>query len=256
MKYIISIVVLAILISCGTGKNVEKTEKNEIHKKWELSVIDGKEISRERPIYIELMKNNKVNGFIGCNQLIGNYIIENESQIKFSQLVTTRMACSETDMALESQVLELLNTTDNFTIVNGALQLNIGRRAPLATFYSMNDNEVVNKYWKLKKIGDNTIEMAANQEREHYFILRSYGTISGFAGCNQFNGQYELKSGNRISINENMAMTLKACPDVDVDESAYLKVFQQANNYSINGEILSLSAGEGAPLAIFEVVYF
>lgn len=30
--------------------------------------------------------------------------------------------------------------------------------------------------------------MAENQEKEQYFILKSDGTVSGFAGCNQFNG--------------------------------------------------------------------
>lgn len=256
MKYLLSILLVALAVSCKTGTKVKETDKNTIQKKWELSVLDGEQVSGNLPIYIELTEDNKVSGFIGCNRLTGTYTIANKSQIKFSQLGLTRMMCPEREMALESQVLELLNTTDNFTIDSGKLMLNIGRRAPLATFYEMSDSEIVNKYWKLVKLEGNPVQMAVNQEREQYFILRSDGSISGFAGCNQFNGQYELAKENRISFNENMAMTLKACPDVDVDESAFLKVFELTDNYTIDADTLILNAGERASVAIFEAVYF
>ena len=256
MKYTISILLATVLISCNTGNKVKETDKNTIQKKWELSVLDGEQIAANLPIYIELTEDNKVSGFTGCNRLTGTYVIENESQIKFNQLATTRMACPEMEMTLESKVLELLNTADNFTIDSGKLMLNIGRRAPLATFFEMSDNEIVNKYWKLIILEGDTVQMAINQEREQYFLLRSDGSISGFAGCNQFNGQYELSKGNRISINENMAISLKACPDVDVDESAFLKVFELTDNYTIDGDTLSLFVGKKPALAVFEAVYF
>ena len=145
MKYI-TILIVALFISCGTKNKVNEITKNTVHKKWELSVLDGKQVAGNQPIYIELTEDGKVSGFIGCNRLNGSYTIENETQIKFSQLGTTRMACPEMEMELEKEVLELLNTTDNFTLDDGKLMLNIGRRAPLAVFYEMNDNEIVNKY--------------------------------------------------------------------------------------------------------------
>ncbi|MDY0217387.1 MAG: META domain-containing protein, partial [Bacteroidales bacterium] len=76
------------------------------------------------------------------------------------------------------------------------------------------------------------------------------------AGCNHFNGEYELFEGNRISMNKNMAMTLMLCPDVDVDESAFLNVFELTDNYTIKDKILSLNVGKRMPLAVFKVVYF
>ena len=255
MKHLASIVLVALLVSCGTGNKVKETAKDTIYKKWELSILDGEQVTRNLPVYIELTEDNKVSGFIGCNRLTGTYTVENGSQIKFNQLGTTRMMCPEMEMALESQVLELLNTVDNFTIDSGKLMLNIGSKAPSATFSEMSDSEIVNKYWKLTKLEGEPVQMVANQEREQYFILRSDGTISGFAGCNQFSGQYELSDKNHISINENMAMTLKACPDVEVDESAFMKVFSITDNYTIGGDTLSLSAGEKVA-AVFEAVYF
>lgn len=257
MKNIVIVAALAaILASCGTGNKIPKVEQNDICNKWELSIIDGMPVTLDQPIYIELTNNNKVSGFIGCNNLTGSYTIENESQILFHDMGITRMSCPEMEMALEDKVLELLSTTDNFTITDGKLMLNVGRRAPLATFCKMSKDEIVNKYWKLVKLEGKTVEMDANQEREQYFTLRSDGSMSGFAGCNHFNGQYELTEGNRISIKQNMAMTLKACPDLNIDESAFLKVFELTDNYTIDGNTLNLNVGKRAPLAVFEAVYF
>lgn len=256
VKWIMGIVLVTLLVSCGTGKDVKNTDENAICAKWELSTIDGMPVTGNQAIYIELTADNKVSGFAGCNQLTGTYTIENETQIKFDKLALTRMACPEMEMELESQVLELLNTCDNFTIEDGKLMLNIGNGVSLATFCVMSDEEIVNKYWKLLELEGETVQMEDNQEREQYFILRSDGSFSGFAGCNYFNGQYELTEGNRISINDNIAMTLMACPDVDVDERAFMEVFELTDNYTIDGDILSLNVGKRAPLAVFEAIYF
>ena len=98
--------------------------------------------------------------------------------------------------------------------------------------------------------------MAPNQEREVYFMLKNEeNRVTGFAGCNMFNGTYTLEKGQRIRFSP-LAATLKACPDVDVNESELFQVFEQADNYSIQGDTLSLNVGRRAPLAVFQAVYF
>ena len=69
------------------------------------------------------------------------------------------------------------------------------------------------------------------------------------------NGEYTLEEGNRIRFS-NMAVTMKACPDVGVNEKEFLKVFELADNYTIQDDTLSLNVGRRAPLAVFEAVYF
>lgn len=123
-------------------------------------------------------------------------------------------------------------------------------------FIRETDNEIVNKYWKLKTLEGKDSKMTENQEREQYFILKSDGTVSGFAGCNQFNGQFEISDGNRIRFNENLALTMKTCPDADINESEFMEVFKLTDNYTINGDTLRLNVGRRAPLATFEAVYF
>src|SRR5690606_5081087 len=141
---------------------------------------------------------------------------------------------------------------------DGKLSLNKAKRAPLAEFKKaeMDNEPIVGKYWKLKTLEGQDVKMADNQEREIYFTLQSQeNRVTGFAGCNTVNGEYTLEEGNRIRFT-GMITTLKACPDVDFNESAFLKVFEIADNYTIVDDVLSLNVGRRAPLAVFEAVYF
>ena len=115
---------------------------------------------------------------------------------------------------------------------------------------------ITEKYWKLKTLEGREITMKKNQEREIFFMLKdSEHRVTGFAGCNTITGEYNLEEGNRIRFS-NMASTLRACPDVDINESEFLEVFKLADNYTINNDTLSLNVGRRAPLAVFEAVYF
>lgn len=117
------------------------------------------------------------------------------------------------------------------------------------------ENTITEKYWKLNTLEGKKISMAANQEREIFFTLKSEGNkVTGFAGCNSFSGEYTLEEGNRIRF-KNMAVTMMACPDVAVNESEFLEVFELADNYTIVNDVLSLNIGRRAPLAVFEAVY-
>jgi len=129
-------------------------------------------------------------------------------------------------------------------------------KAGKSVFIRFPENEIVNKYWKLKTLEGKPVAMAINQEKEQYFKLNSDGTMSGFAGCNQFNGHYKLSDGNRIRVNENLAVTMKSCPDVAINESEFLEVLKLTDNFTIKGDTLNLHVGRRAPLAVFEAVYF
>lgn len=119
---------------------------------------------------------------------------------------------------------------------------------------AITDDRIVEKYWKLKILDGQTIEMAENQEREMYFTLKAdENRVTGFSGCNTFSGSYALDNVNRIRFTH-MASTMKACPDVEVDEPKFLEVFELTDNYTVDGEMLSLNVGRRTPLAVFEVV--
>ena len=108
-----------------------------VEKHWKLIELNGVEImpnenQSNAPHFILKVENNRVIGHGGCNSINGGYIIETGNRIKFTQMISTMMACM--DMETESNFLRALNTVDNYTINNGVLSLNRARMAPLARF--------------------------------------------------------------------------------------------------------------------------
>lgn len=266
-KNIIGLTLLLItVIACNTSKKTQEPQEDAAtnlsdkelitHEKWILIELEGQKIphGKDQEIYFTLNSNeNRVQGFAGCNTFMGSYNLEDHNRIQFSKIASTRMACYDTPVA-ENEVLKIFELADNYSIKDNLLMLNIGKRSPLAIFRKAAP-EVTGKYWKLKTLEGQEVKMSEDQEREIYFILEANtNRIKGFAGCNTFNGSYTLEEGNRIGFSQ-IATTLKACSDLPVNESEFLKVFELANNYTINGDTLSLNIGRRAPLAVFEAVY-
>lgn len=258
-----------ILNSCGPTQNktimeTVDTAFSQIPTEtfWQLQTLEGKDYSnfknQGREIGFTLNKEgNKINGYSGCNNFFGTYKMEAGNRISFSSLGATKMACP--DVAFnENEFLEIFGLADNYTLSGNTLSLNVGRRAPLAIFRKVEKSTegITEKYWKLKTLEGKEVKMDKNQEREIFFMLKTEDNrVNGFAGCNSLMGTYTLEKGNRIKFSQ-MATTMMACPDLNINESEFLKVFELADNYSINGDELSLNIGRRAPLAVFEAVYF
>ena len=255
-KLAFSLLLVVILAGCETlEKNGTKTttDSEMLQSRWELTLLDGKTVLAEQPIYIELTPDNRVTGFVGCNRLTGSYRIEKGNQIRFLQLATTRMACPE--MALEARVLEMLAVIDKFVLDDGRLTLSGDDGTTIAAFTAMDEKTIVNRYWKLKTVDGKVVSMLENQEREQFFILRRDNTVTGFAGCNHFSGEYQLLKENQIRF-KTLATTMRLCPDVDLNEADFLNVFGLADTYTLDGNTLMLSQGGKEPLAVFESVEF
>lgn len=255
------------LYSCGptkTSNTLENpnttTSTNITGSYWKLETLEGKTIStlqeNKREIGFTLNESeNRISGFAGCNGFFGTYKIEEGNRISFSSLGATKMACPDTAFN-ENDFLKIFGSVDNYRITGDRLELNVGKRAPLAVFKRVvNDEPIVEKYWKLKTLEGKDVKMVENQEKEIYFTLKAEDNrVTGFAGCNTILGSYVLETGNRIRF-KNMGSTMMACPDVDFNEADFLKIFQIVDNYTINGDQLSLNVGRRAPLAVFEAVY-
>jgi heat shock protein HslJ len=139
-KIMLLSLIFFILLSCNSSKNESKeASKNEItNTYWKLKTLEGKEITssenKDKAIYFTLEnEKNSANGFSGCNSFSGEYTLEEGNRIRFTKFAVTMMACP--DVAFnEADFLKAFELADNYTINNGFLSLNIGRRAPLATF--------------------------------------------------------------------------------------------------------------------------
>lgn len=271
-KFTLLAFTLLLLMSCNDKDNNQPesipTQTDVIqhspieNTKWVISRLHGTIIpeneNKERVIHFILDPVTKsISGNAGCNSFTGAYTISKGNQISFSNLATTRMMCPDF-MVNEKDFLEVFKTADNFNIYKNQLMLNKAKRSPLAIFKNLDSisEQITEKHWKLIELDGAPIKMAANQEREIFFSLKTDDNrVTGFAGCNSISGTYQLKDGNGIHFTQ-LATTLKMCPDVTVNESAILNVFNTANHYIMSNDKLYLNIGNGTAIAVFEAVYF
>lgn len=139
--------VFVLGLSCNSSKGTPTasavTNKNETQQtlensKWVLSTLNGADVEEKliegQQIYFTLdAETHRISGNAGCNTFTGRYTIEEGYRIQFSELATTEMMCLKSKTN-ESQILAVFNTAQNYTLNTNVLTLNVGKRAPLATF--------------------------------------------------------------------------------------------------------------------------
>lgn len=87
---------------CGTY-----LEKYNLHDIWVLQSIDGANVAKsEKQPYLEFnLKEGKVFGFLGCNEVSGNALFY-KNAVQFPTLIATKMACR--NLKLEQSFLSVL----------------------------------------------------------------------------------------------------------------------------------------------------
>jgi copper homeostasis protein (lipoprotein) len=106
------------------------------NKKWMLFELRGKPVKTTGNLqegYIQfLAETGSFSGNNTCNNFFGQYQLIEGDRIRFGQAGSTLMACQ--DMKTQSQFMEVLQTADNYTLIDTVLSLNKARMAPLARF--------------------------------------------------------------------------------------------------------------------------
>jgi heat shock protein HslJ len=140
-KISVIIITLILIMSCSTPKNSATQSETEVNYSltetyWKLIELNGQPVipvENRREAFMILKKEGvRVHGNSSCNTFNGTYTLANETQLSFSKMASTMMACM--DMKLENELLETLQRTDNFAIKGKILSLNKARMAPLAKF--------------------------------------------------------------------------------------------------------------------------
>ncbi len=106
---------------------------NTYWKLTELAEGQVETVDNQREAHFVLHTDNqRVAGATGCNQLMGNYALD-EQQIAFQQLATTMMACQD-GAETERAFLTALNQTDSWEINGETLTLSNDEAQPVAHF--------------------------------------------------------------------------------------------------------------------------
>ena len=150
-QFLLALILFTILLtSCSVFRSKDKSitqkgdnkTKNELslqkldifQTEWELIRMGAskpKLTGTDNKVSILFSKDNShFAGFSGCNRYSGKYEIK-KGNLLFDNIVSTKMACPETDMSFETNYLNALNKVDNFAINGDTLFLKNNGRAVL-----------------------------------------------------------------------------------------------------------------------------
>ena len=132
-------IALASLASCHTAKQSTTGSASIVGKHWKLIELNGKTVQpaeqlQREPHMILNASEKRVNENGGCNSFFGSYELQGGNGITFSQIGSTRMACSNEVMQVERQLFQAFEMTNKFTLRNDTLFLTKADMSPLAKF--------------------------------------------------------------------------------------------------------------------------
>ncbi len=196
--------------------------------------------------------DGKVSGSSGCNSYSGSYKV-NGDRIEFGLFASTMMACPEPRMALESGVLSALGSSTRFEVNDSSLTLMNDSGEVLVRFSASEPGSITSTPWEVLRY--NNGKGGFTSVILHTSITASFaedGTLSGSAGCNNYNTQYEI-GGESITIGP-IALTQMFCSDPEgimEQEAQYLAALQNARTYTIELDQLDLFDAEGTRMVSY-----
>lgn len=116
------------------------------------------------------------------------------------------------------------------------------------TTTGQNSADLAGRYWTLVEINGQPV---GETTREAYLEFDN-GQVSGSGGCNRLTGAYQLDQETSSIRFGAVASTRMACPSGMEVEQQLGAVLEQTDNYSLNGNVLTLNRARMAPLARFE----
>jgi heat shock protein HslJ len=163
------------------------------------------------------------------------------------------MACPTPIMAQESAFLDVLASATTYKIEGDEMELKDASGAVIAKFSALEPVSLEDSSWQV--IGYNNGKQAVASVIIGTEITANFGeddTLSGSAGCNNYNATYEV-DGDNILIGP-AAATHMFCPEpkgIMEQEVQYLAGLETASTYLIEVDKMEMRTAEGALAATF-----
>jgi heat shock protein HslJ len=193
-----------------------------------------------------VFQDGKISGSDGCNQYFGTYSLEG-SKLTITLEGSTMMACPELIMTQGEAFTAGLSSTAAYEIQAKTLTLKNAEGGTVMVLQA-SPQELVGTRWQA--IAVNNGKQAVVSLIEGTEITAEFdaeGKLFGSAGCNQYNGPYDVE-GQQIRIGP-LATTRMACPQpegVEAQEAAYLAALEKSTVYELVGTNLTLRDAQGA----------
>ena len=199
-------------------------------------------------------EDGNLSGNAGCNNFTGSYTVDGDS-LTVGPLAATRKMCAKPEGVMETEqaFLDNLGKAASFSIMGDALTIYDKDGGKLLTFAPAETLTLTSTPWRLQSFNNGKGGMAATLATEKITaIFGEDGKVAGNAGCNNYNGGYQV-DGDKISIGP-LASTEMYCndpADVMETEQTFLKNLSNAATFDIQNDMLTLYDSEGTKLLVF-----
>ena len=210
---------------------------------WVLAGLGNLPLPGKVQVTAQFGTDGTVSGNAGCNSYNGSYTV-NGGSIIFGPIVSTKMACPEAQMAVETAYLAALGTAATWSIgTDGRLSIS-GPDGKAALVFDPAAG-LAGTSWMLTQQDGKPVAAGVTVTAR----FGADGNVSGSGGCNNYNGSYTVDGGS-ITIGS-LASTEMACPEPQMAvETAYLAALGKATAWTIDSEGKLSLTGADAKLSL------
>lgn len=239
---------------------VSKTEAAEIEEplsleasQWEMQSYDNGEGETVNLLpdtrVTALFENGELGGSAGCNRYFGGYQLDGE-EINIGPLASTQMFCGQPEgiMDQEFQYLGAMQRAASYRITDDQLELLDAAGETVVTFKAAEPVSLEDHPWEIISYNNGKEAVVSVVIGTQLTAEFTEGTVTGSAGCNNYNAAYELEGEDGISIGP-AAATRKLCPEPEgimEQEAQFLAALQSAVEYRIDGDRVDMFDDSGA----------
>ncbi len=212
---------------------------------WILTTLAGQPVP-EGIVTAEVSDGNQVSGSAGCNQYTASFTTSGDS-IQFSdEIATTRMACADPLMQLESAYLAALGKAASYQVAGENLTLLDSQGNELVTFTKLVPLDLTGTNWEVTSYnnGEGAI-ISVLPDAPVTSSFRGDSSLVGFSGCNVYSNLWYT---DNFAIDVTFGgQTRYSCSDaIMLQEALFQAAFGMAGVYKVLGDSMEFrnSAGE------------
>lgn len=245
MKLELAAVVGGLVLLAGCSA-LDRPIDNQMDGEWRLTGgvhdSDPLPLPADAPITL-VIADGEAGGRAACNSYAGTLSVDGD-RLSIGAMSLTEMGCDPAVMEAESRYIAALSEAARWERTGDVLTL-AGETVELtyALVPQMADAVLVDTLWTLDGLvdGDAVSSTVAGAEPAT-LELRDDGTLSGTTGCRTYAGRYQAE-GTTVIVSD-LVNDDRACPDFADQDEHVLAVIGERWTYEIEGNRLTLSAGD------------
>lgn len=210
---------------------------------WQLTSLRGVDQTGSTA-FLQFGTDGRATGSGGCNRIGGSFATDGSTLSFGGDFVSTMMACEESIMKTEQELLAALPQVASYAITGGRLVLSDAAGTEVAAFTVL-DQGLAGTSWIVTGVNTGDAVTSPIMGTDLTVAFGEDGTVSGSGGCNQFTGTYTVTDG-ALQVGP-LASTMMACetPAGTMEqEAAFLKALESATTIQLQVTSLTLRTAE------------